>query len=77
MLLLLSLTGVIRFFWDASNFKREFAIFFMWVLPVIGLVLGIVDKKGIFKTFALVGNSLIVFVTIVIPYASTLFWNEP
>ena len=45
----------------------------MWVLPVIGLVLGIVGKKGIFKTFALVGNSLIVFVTIVIPYALPCF----
>ncbi|MFT8323748.1 MAG: hypothetical protein ABF649_23215, partial [Bacillus sp. (in: firmicutes)] len=67
----------LRIYWDVSSIKREYVIFFLWVLPVVGLVLGIVGKKGLFKIGGLIGNSLIAFVTIIIPYASTLFWNEP
>lgn len=73
----IALIGVLRIYWDVSSVKREYVIFFLWVLPVIGLLLGIPGKKGFFKTGGLIGNSLIAFVTIVIPYASTLFWNEP
>lgn len=73
----IALIGVLRIYWDVSSIKREYVIFFLWVLPVVGLVLGIVGKKGFFKIGGLIGNSLIAFVTIIIPYASTLFWNEP
>ncbi|MEK4666542.1 hypothetical protein [Niallia sp. FSL R7-0271] len=74
----ITLAGVITFYSDSGSVKRESAIFFIWILPTIGLILGIFGKKGFFKIGGLIGHILILTFTAVIPFVvTTFFWNTP
>lgn len=73
ILLFITLIGVITFYLDTGIYKREFAIFFIWLLPSIGLVLAIVGKKGFIRVAGLIGNILILTFTAFIPFLVTTF----
>jgi len=47
------------------------------ILPIIGLISALKSKKGVLKVFGIVGNLLILLFSVVIPFVSTLFWNQP
>jgi hypothetical protein len=66
----------ISMFITGDLFSGKAMILIVIVLPIIGLVLGFKGKGG-FKTFGIIGNSLILLISVVIPLVSTLFWNQP
>ncbi|MDC3414747.1 hypothetical protein [Terrihalobacillus insolitus] len=48
------------------------------ILSTLGFILALFAEKGIYKKIGLVGNGIILFITIVIPFiVTTFFWNEP
>ncbi|KIL51513.1 hypothetical protein KP77_10250 [Jeotgalibacillus alimentarius] len=48
------------------------------ILSVLGFILGLFSEKGVYRKIGLIGNGIILFVTIVIPFiVTTFFWNRP
>ncbi|UOR12812.1 hypothetical protein [Halobacillus amylolyticus] len=48
------------------------------IVSVIGFILALFGEKDIYKKIGLIGNGLIIFVTVLIPFiVTTFFWNEP
>ncbi|MGR3762863.1 hypothetical protein [Rossellomorea sp. NS-SX7] len=51
-------------------------ILFVVILPLAGLLMAFKSRGG-FKAAGIIGNSLILVLSAVIPLASLLFWNQP
>ncbi|OEH91109.1 hypothetical protein [Bacillus solimangrovi] len=48
------------------------------IIPMIGLIIAIFSERGIYRKIGIIGNSLIVFVVLIMPIiVVTFFWNEP
>ncbi|RAS77471.1 hypothetical protein [Priestia endophytica] len=60
-----------------STVPKYVAIFTLWILPIIGLILGFIGKKKFFKYVGIYGNSLTLLITLVYPLVMSFFWNEP
>ncbi|UPO88351.1 hypothetical protein [Niallia sp. Man26] len=65
-------------FFGRDLFSGTVMIAICIVLPIIGLILGILSKGKGLKLTGIIGNSLILLVTGVIPLVvRLLFWNQP
>lgn len=64
-------------FFDESAFSDPVIIFFSVILPVIGLTAAFLSKKGALKIVGFVGNLVVLLFSVILPAASTLFWNQP
>ncbi|WP_108670960.1 hypothetical protein [Peribacillus acanthi] len=51
-------------------------ILLVMILPFVGILVAFKAKGGL-KAAGIIGNSLLFFISAVIPFASTLFWNQP
>ncbi|MFP7486353.1 hypothetical protein SFC65_19505 [Priestia filamentosa] len=60
-----------------SPVPNSVAIFIIWILPIIGLILGFIGKKKFFKYVGIYGNSLTLLITLFYPLVMSFFWNEP
>ncbi|MFC4025523.1 hypothetical protein ACFOUV_17215 [Oceanobacillus longus] len=48
------------------------------IVSVIGFILALLAEKGMYKKIGLLGNGIILFITIVFPFiVTTFFWNQP
>jgi hypothetical protein len=48
-----------------STVPKYVAILTLWILPIIGLILGFIDKKKFLKYVGIYGNSLTLLITLV------------
>jgi hypothetical protein len=72
----ISLTVYAAWFFNEDLFLDS-AMVIAVVLPIIGLITGFFSKKQSLKIVGLLGNSLVLLCAVVIPFASTLSWNQP
>jgi hypothetical protein len=48
------------------------------IVSAVGIIMASFAEKGVYKKIGLFGNSIILVITIVIPFiVTTFFWNEP
>ncbi|MDX1771649.1 MAG: hypothetical protein R3328_08985 [Planococcaceae bacterium] len=48
------------------------------ISSALGFILGLFAEKGMYKKIGLIGNGVILFTTIIIPFiVTTFFWNRP
>jgi hypothetical protein len=48
------------------------------ILSAIGFILALFAEKGVYKKVGLIGNGIIIFIAVIIPFiVTTFFWNEP
>lgn len=73
---LISLMVYAAWFINEDLFSKS-AIVIAVVLPIIGIITAFFTKKKSLKILGLLGNSLVLLWAVVIPFASTLFWNTP
>lgn len=73
---LLSLMVYAAWFFNEDLFSKS-AMIIAVILPIIGIITAFFTKKKSLKIVGLLGNSLVFLWAVVIPFASTLFWNTP
>ncbi|WP_043929810.1 hypothetical protein [Bacillus sp. EB01] len=73
---LISLMVYTAWFFNDDLFSKS-AMLIAVVLPIIGIITAFFTKKKSLKIVGLLGNSLVLLWAVVIPFASTLFWNTP
>ncbi|MBT2643475.1 hypothetical protein J7I80_14630 [Bacillus sp. ISL-41] len=73
---LISLIVYGAWFFNEDLFSKS-AMIIAVVLPIIGIITAFFTKKKSLKIVGVIGNSLVLLWAVVIPYASTLFWNTP
>lgn len=48
------------------------------IASTIGFILALFAEKGVYKKVGLIGNGIIIFIAVIIPFiVTTFFWNEP
>jgi hypothetical protein len=47
------------------------------ILPIIGLFTAFKSNKGTLKVVGIIGNLIVLLFSVIIPFVSTLFWNQP
>ncbi|MGE7217496.1 hypothetical protein [Priestia koreensis] len=47
------------------------------IFPIIGLFIALKSHKSTLKVFGIAGNSFVLLFSVVVPLASTFFWNQP
>lgn len=73
---LISLMVYAAWFFNEDLFSKS-AMVIAVVLPIIGIITAFFTKKKSLKIVGILGNSLVLLWALVIPFASTLFWNTP
>ncbi|WP_117170054.1 hypothetical protein [Paraliobacillus sediminis] len=73
---LISLIIYAAWFLNADLFSKS-AMILVVALPIIGIITAFFTNSKTLKTVGLLGNSLLFLWAVVIPLASTLFWNTP
>ena len=73
---LISMLVYTAWFFNEDLFSNS-AIIIAGVLPIIGIMTALLTKITSLKVAGLVGNSFVLLWAVVIPTASTLFWNTP
>lgn len=73
---LISLMVYAAWFFNEDLFSKS-AMVIAVVLPFIGIIAAFFTKKKSLKIVRLLGNSLVLLWAVIIPFASTLFWNTP
>lgn len=63
-------------FFNESAYDGKGVLLLAVLLPVIGLITAF-KAKGFLKAVGILGNSLVLLLAVIIPAASTLFWNQP
>lgn len=76
VLFLISLMVYAVWFFNEDLFSKS-AMIIAVLLPIIGIITAFFTKKKSLKIVGLLGNSLVLLWAVVIPFASTLFWNTP
>ncbi|WP_085994590.1 hypothetical protein [Oceanobacillus senegalensis] len=62
----------------AVLFGNDNFLLFGVILSAIGFVSALFAEKEVYKKIGLVGNGIILFISIVIPFiVTTFFWNKP
>jgi hypothetical protein len=73
---LLFFIGLISYI--AVLFGNDSFLFIGVILSALGFVLALFAEKGMYKKVGLVGNGIIIIISIVIPFiVTTFFWNTP
>lgn len=72
----ISLIVYASWFFNEELFSKSVMILVV-VLPFIGIITALFSKNKSLKIVGLLGNSLVLIWAVVIPLASTLFWNTP
>ncbi|WP_142919870.1 hypothetical protein [Peribacillus glennii] len=62
---------------DESAFSDPVIIFFSVILPLTRLTAVLLSKKGAIKIVGFVVNLVVLLFSVILPAASTLFWNQP
>lgn len=75
-LFVISLLVYGSWFFNESAYNGKGVMLIATLLPVIGLLTAF-NAKGALKTVGIIGNSLVLMWAVIIPFASTLFWNQP
>lgn len=73
---LISLGVYTTWFFNEDLFSKSVMIIAI-ALPIIGIITALLTKKKSLKIVGLVGNAFVLLWAVVIPFASTLFWNTP
>ncbi|WP_050615044.1 hypothetical protein [Bacillus testis] len=73
---LISLLVYSVWFFNEDLFSKS-AMIIAVILPIIGIITALYTKKKSLKIVGLLGNSFVLFWAVVLPFASTLFWNTP
>jgi hypothetical protein len=73
---LISLMVYGAWFFNEDLFPKS-AMVIAVVLPIIGIITAFFTKKNSLKITGLLGNLFVLLWAVVIPFASTLFWNTP
>ncbi|MGX1193434.1 hypothetical protein [Metabacillus sp. SLBN-84] len=73
---LISLILYASWFFNEDLFSNS-AMIIAGVLPIIGIITALLTQIASLKIAGLVGNSFVLLWVVVIPIASTLFWNTP
>ncbi|MEK3808473.1 hypothetical protein MHB63_18285 [Bacillus sp. FSL H8-0547] len=73
---LISLILYASWFFNEDLFSNS-AMIIAGVLPIIGIITALLTQITSLKIAGLVGNSFVLLWVVVIPIASTLFWNTP
>lgn len=48
------------------------------IVSIIGFILALFAEEGVYKKIGLIGNGIIIFIAVIIPFiVTTFFWNEP
>jgi hypothetical protein len=73
---LLFFIGLISYI--AVLFGNDSFLFIGVILSALGFVLALFAEKGMYKKVGLVGNGILLIISIVIPFiVTTFFWNTP
>jgi hypothetical protein len=73
---LLFFIGLISYI--AVLFGNDSFLFIGVILSALGFVLALFAAKGMYKKVGLVGNGILLIISIVIPFiVTTFFWNTP
>lgn len=72
----ISLIVYATWFFSENLFSKS-AMIIVVVLPIIGIIIALFEQKKSLKIVGIMGNSLLLLWTVVIPFASALLWNTP
>jgi len=73
---LISLMVYAAWFFNEDLFSKS-AMIIAVLLPIVGIITAFFTNEKSLKIVGLLGNSLVLLWALVIPFASTLFWNTP
>lgn len=75
-LFIISIVVYGSWFFNESAYNGKGVLLLAVLLPVIGLITAL-KARGFLKAVGLLGNTLVLLWVVIIPAASTLFWNQP
>lgn len=75
-LFIISIVVYGSWFFNESAYNRKGVLLLAVLLPVIGLITAF-KARGFLKAVGILGNTLVLLGVVIIPAASTLFWNQP
>ncbi|TDL32086.1 hypothetical protein E2R51_12065 [Jeotgalibacillus sp. S-D1] len=59
-------------------FGNDYLLLVGVILSALGFILALFAKKDMYRILGLIGNGILLFITIVIPFiVTTFFWNTP